>query len=976
MRNDITLVNDDVLLELFNYLSNKDLYGLSILCRRLHHIALPLYLSRLDIKDPTSSINLTVEDFALDALSGLRIALFIPSSAHIICEIPQAQNFFRSLARMESFISRLLAVGHITFHLRGSIYNSSFSNDQIQRNKWNQRFKELRQVLAAKACSRLELVDMDAGSRMIFTPTVNPVVPRHRGVGGVIGRVINIGRGLHQQTWNEPEMSSLPGIARSKAKWTPLPMTSIHIRSPSTLYFLRQQQKFSTFSSLQSLTFHCSLTSKTEWAEILMRIVLFAPMLSSVTILTPHMDTRDVISFSGSLPHLTHLTIFPVSYEVFSDKYLVTPRFPSLTNLSSSPQYINTFLSFESPLPKIQFIEIGLTCLPKPNLDTIFDQMNRVIKRLSEMRSNVSLSLKIHAGDECVVKDYMTHYLDRSLAGFDVKTQLTFVETLTIVDLPVLHSKFDAELCTIVFPRWLSLFGQLRHVNLTGYASDSHETIIQTVRTSCLQCLTMNINDKLYPVRPQAETGNETSMALATSPGFFDIPDDVLYIVFNYLGLSELLALAALSRRLQLLSIPIYLTRRNILDPTTLARLPLGRDPHTSLADISALRLSLSVSTIRHLHCPIISYSGLFLVFEYFKQLRLLVLSLRSVEKVTIKFPDDQDHKMNYKTVREKWGELFGSFLDAVVKRRCVSLKLLGGALIEDNYRASQPMLLALCSPPSSIETKLTTLVTDSDTLLQTPILLQTVSILKHSRIIQLDLTLLSEDASHLLLNATQLLSMVTKLSIDGPSVRPALVMAFINGLPCLKYLNMRGSLSKNCTGSYFYPGFNPMLNLISLSAPRPFIMLLLDNPTFLPKLQSLTIVLTSSDFPVAILSQVAKHLRELDHPFTVSMVIPFFSISIINKGIDALLAENARWESPSTILINLKLSRNLNQLPIAEWSVPPSRWLSLFPNLLHLTIEERLPDHVLAAACSSFATACPSLVTFHANGANQPLRN
>src|SRR5262245_26040592 len=89
-----TLVDlpNELLLIIFAHLSSDDLYSLAVLCRRLHLIALPIYLSAHGIEDPQDFVSpgkeratLLLNSVQLKALPGLRLAFISPRIKSIVC---------------------------------------------------------------------------------------------------------------------------------------------------------------------------------------------------------------------------------------------------------------------------------------------------------------------------------------------------------------------------------------------------------------------------------------------------------------------------------------------------------------------------------------------------------------------------------------------------------------------------------------------------------------------------------------------------------------------------------------------------------------------------------------------------------------------------------------------------------------------------------------------------------------------------
>jgi hypothetical protein len=961
LKQDITLLPDNILLNIFNYLPSNHLYRLALLCRRLHHLALPHYLFQHGIHDPMSLIELTVQTHVLDALSGLRIALFIPNTARLVCHFPQLDtaDFFRNLFRLNKLVTRLNVVEHITLGVRNWMYNLSFTKDRFQREAWNVSFEELCMTLAAKSCSSLELVNLDDGDRRNYTPSrgnrTGAGVQRFR---GAIRRMINMRWELRE--WQVARSSKVMNTTQER-----FALTSTHIRSPNIFDPLHLEQVLPTLSSLQSLTLACSEIRGSGWTNILTQITHNTPSLSTVTISTLSILPDDLLQFVGQLLHLTHLTL-PASMQLLPQKYSIhtRPKLLSLTSLSASPNYISALLSFEQSLPNIQSLEICLPNLTHLNSTQSAETITRILQRLPDIRRSVSTSLKIFAGGEVTVKGYMMRNLDTSLRmGPDYDASFALITSVTIADLAPFRPS-DVELYSFVFPEWLALFRAMRHLKCTGYSSPSPYIFLRSARACSLNLFTVTVNHEVYEASAIDKLKVDVGSTRAST--FLDLPDDILHIIFEELTI-ELFSLASLSRRLKLLALPVYLNHRGMPNPTTFSKVTLTGDVYGSMADISALRLSHSVSAIQHLHCTVADNTSLYVVFCFIRRLRSLVFSLASVEKFTLEFTINGIQGETNGIVLSKWRDLLGSFLEVIIKRHCVALAVQRGLFFTHALVVPQLPLQADASIADSRRTSLTTLAIDSEILLRPPLLSWTIQTLQHSKITHLKLTSLSYSISELLPCIASLLPSLTDLHIGGRSLRPVDAMAFINGLPQLRSLSMCRSLSEDHWEPNFFPESNPTLNLTKLSAPPQFITFLLSNPTILPNIRFLAIVLRTSWYPVAFLSHMVKRLEQFNASPTIAFDIPLIYISHLDERANSLLAEDARWGNPSAIVTSLILS-GYHRASVLSPSIP-FVWLSLFPNLLHLTVEEPLPEPALAPTMAGFIDGCPSLVTLHMNG-------
>jgi hypothetical protein len=311
----IIVLPDKALLNILEHLPNEDLYRLAPLCRRLNHTVLTVYLSRLNIHDPTISIDLTAQTNALDAISGLHIALFVPLVERITCHFPQfdAADFYRSLSRLQKLVSRLSLVGHVTLHVRRWIYGLSFSNDAAQREAWSASFERLCKTLVSKSCSGLEVVNMNGGDRCTFTlSTAGVKAIENQSTPSLFGKaiqsMINIGRGQH---WGKDLKVRHPSSEITNIPQEGFALTSTDIRSPDIFDFAHVERGLPILSSLQSLTLACSDIWREEWSDILAQLTRSTPGLCAITILPTTISPIDLLEFAGRIPHLSHLIILP-----------------------------------------------------------------------------------------------------------------------------------------------------------------------------------------------------------------------------------------------------------------------------------------------------------------------------------------------------------------------------------------------------------------------------------------------------------------------------------------------------------------------------------------------------------------------------------------------------------------------------------------------------------------------------------------
>jgi hypothetical protein len=110
------------------YLGSVDLLSLAVLCRRLHHIALPLYFKRKGVQDIRGNLRVA---FTNDYLPGLKVALFLDSAREIkftFCNSPQLLQHMREAAYL---ISRFTRLGHVRLDFRNLTFRRSSTSSWV-----------------------------------------------------------------------------------------------------------------------------------------------------------------------------------------------------------------------------------------------------------------------------------------------------------------------------------------------------------------------------------------------------------------------------------------------------------------------------------------------------------------------------------------------------------------------------------------------------------------------------------------------------------------------------------------------------------------------------------------------------------------------------------------------------------------------------------------------------------------------------
>ncbi|KAJ7284613.1 hypothetical protein C8J57DRAFT_1289097 [Mycena rebaudengoi] len=172
---------NEIILEILRYLDKSDpgIFALSTSCKRLHYLALPIYLAGHGIPNSTSlaSEDLIIHADELDILAALETALFIPSLQHISCSFALSSArygysaldmdvFIRHIRRLANFLLTRENVGEVTLIFKDlNIWAVDESTGVLET--WSAAISRLLDVILEKQCKTLT-VD---GGMFIVHPT-------------------------------------------------------------------------------------------------------------------------------------------------------------------------------------------------------------------------------------------------------------------------------------------------------------------------------------------------------------------------------------------------------------------------------------------------------------------------------------------------------------------------------------------------------------------------------------------------------------------------------------------------------------------------------------------------------------------------------------------------------------------------------------------------------------------------------------
>ncbi|KAF7370373.1 hypothetical protein MSAN_00668800 [Mycena sanguinolenta] len=165
---------NEVLIQVFEVdPGNPGVFSISTLCRRLHYLALPIYLTAHGIPDPQTLLS---QDLILPAtqfhlLQPLRTALFIRSLKHISCSFPFRQvffpspresrlyEFFHQVRRLTGFLANLERVDEVTLEFQVHYWFIAMDRSVAfeNLNAWDATISPLLDVVLEKGCTALNV---------------------------------------------------------------------------------------------------------------------------------------------------------------------------------------------------------------------------------------------------------------------------------------------------------------------------------------------------------------------------------------------------------------------------------------------------------------------------------------------------------------------------------------------------------------------------------------------------------------------------------------------------------------------------------------------------------------------------------------------------------------------------------------------------------------------------------------------------
>lgn len=516
----------ELLLLIFRDLPSRDLYALSLLCRRLHYLALPLYLSLWSIHNPfdLSSETVSLSHPGAPPIQGLRLALFITTIKRF--EFTFANGVLEPDVLLEEFrqVRRLLAkvhveevvldFGQVVLERMKKRFGTvlEFKHRPMNWRDWCSVSGSLLMALGGMSDTSLTVLSgrmfipgyeqSDIGSlklaAMSYSGTIDhPSVGRNRccPVKHAFERLMTSKWRRRVPSWlsgRNPETMPYHTRLDSLDDLRPhafIHLTEFNIHSP--LFFQHPFVEWTIATlrspSIMALSFQKVLNLSDEaWAIMLPYVTL--PSLTEFSVASSNLSFTDLLHFLARHPSITTLNLCGSSLRLntrFSGPLSVTAShplpphppehrlsLPHLKTLCASADYAAHLLSIEPArpdmhaFPSLDLIVIKYSAITMiPYADEGFDVTDYALRSLSCTHNIASKEISLHLliHGSTTFAASLAQFLDTNLEH--APYSLPFVTDI-MVDECLKSSTFSQNMMRLL-PRWFkAIFPALKRISL------------------------------------------------------------------------------------------------------------------------------------------------------------------------------------------------------------------------------------------------------------------------------------------------------------------------------------------------------------------------------------------------------------------------------------------------------------------------------------------------------------------------------
>lgn len=497
---------DEILLQIFDRsdVPAATLLNVALSSKRLHFLCLPLFFVRFEIIDPSEHCDFTLRSpqdtpGSLDALTGLKVALFIPSIKHLTCRLHMrgdVEDFLYTamhMRRLNEFISTLSSIDSVSLHFSNrrcgccSELDPGVTLDE-DLTEWSDAIGLVLSTILEKSCQTLAVSGgkymvhsyvPKTGNKLRFTsplrhflrkvkfatlPTSYDWIDVLQGDSWQYKRASDTGKAL--------VLTPITRAAKSRSSLQTLVIQSSMFALPPVLHWTISVLRLPTTQNLhlKNLTL-----PRTAWSIFLTLVAEKSPHLIGLRLSRlRHITAFQILRFLGRFSKLETLSV-SVSEDSYDDPKLGPfPKFAHLKTLSAPASWISKLLSSHSnPTPSLQSIGIVYNL----RNDNLFDWLemparpNSIPTMLRHLfRPFLSVHLKVSLGRNpgwALLEDYNRYEAN------DPPDHLRYVVNLTLL---IDHKLRPNEMAlSTILPQWIGLFCELRNLELRSTVLKSEE---------------------------------------------------------------------------------------------------------------------------------------------------------------------------------------------------------------------------------------------------------------------------------------------------------------------------------------------------------------------------------------------------------------------------------------------------------------------------------------------------------------------
>ena len=352
---------NEIIIFILEDLEDDDLFSLALLSRQLHHLALPIYLSRNGISSRPSSQFLLFDDRYNSILKALNTALFRPSLNSLLCTLPchkRPDGLFRQILMINRLVGKVtLHEANITFDKvnplvpakEESVMSRSFGDiedpDYGLAQEFGRELSIMMELILASGCRSFTI--SHSGT---YSPSSNEtkaaILANFHGLQFVKKKVTKL---------LQPFSFMFPRIYPT----TPNPLKTFNLHSPIAIHPQLCRWTINTLnnSNLTSLSISQNRSTKSSvWSLVLPCITI--PSLSRLSIDMCSIKTGDLFKFLSRHPTIQNLFLGRNILSPNPSQTLVKNALKHVSQLTAHPKWLVHLLTPQGCFPSLSRIHI------------------------------------------------------------------------------------------------------------------------------------------------------------------------------------------------------------------------------------------------------------------------------------------------------------------------------------------------------------------------------------------------------------------------------------------------------------------------------------------------------------------------------------------------------------------------------------------------------------------------------------------